>query len=159
MFTRNCAWALDSPGTMRGIVRYEPHQVTLPSGKKGIANFVIEDMVRWINKSWDQSHAGMQRFAFQQLYNDRFSGETLESMDAKFGQVKQEEIELFQKHVKELEAWTKLSGRQGYFAFLQYFGMTDQNLEKDLSVAIDASSVAGYDSFTVKKNWGRSKRY
>lgn len=177
MFARNCSWALGDPRGLAEVVKYSPHNVMLPkkktepeekeeddgwmSGRKkkqtkkqsGQANFRIEDMDRWIDKSWVQSHAGMQRFAFQQLYNVRFKNETLESMDSKFGQVSQEEIELFQKRVKELNAWAQLPGRQGYKAFLDYFGTPDTTLEADLKVALDRSSVEGYDGYTVKRFW------
>ena len=113
-------------------------------------------MKKWIDVTWKSSYIGMQRFAFQQMYNNRFCKETLDSMDKKFGQVDQQEIELFQAEVKNLCTWKNLKGEDGYKTYFAYFDVNIDTLETKLRDAIARSSRLGYHSFVVSKEWRSS---
>lgn len=145
MVARNVLWSLKKNFECAGIVDYDI------KAKK----FIITDMNKWIDLTWVSSHIGMQRFAFQQLYNSKFNKETLENLDAKFGLVDQDTITLFQQEVKKLCDWKKLSGKVGYKTFLKYFDIdiTDDQLGKLLQIALDQSTTAGYHKFVEQKEW------
>ncbi|MCJ7637694.1 MAG: hypothetical protein MUO21_09425, partial [Nitrososphaeraceae archaeon] len=143
MLARNVMWSLKKPAECKSCVGYNP----------GTKSFYISDMKKWIDITWRNSYIGMQRFAFQQLYNMKFSHETLESMDARFGQVDQKEIELFQQNVKELCKWKDLSGAEGYKTFMAFFGLSDNNLDERLKNAMKRSTSSGYHSFLFQKEW------
>lgn len=143
MLTRNVLWSLKKPNECKDCIGYNP----------GTKSFYITDMTKWINVTWQNSYVGMQRFAFQQLYNTKFSSETLESMDSRFGQVEQKEIEIFQKSVKDLCNWKNLPGKEGYKTFLEYFGLSDKDLSDRLKYAMAQSTKAGYHSFVITKDW------
>ena len=118
--------------------------------KKG---FEIVDMEKWIELTWKNGRIGMQRFAFQHLYNKTFSKETLESMDEKFGFISQEDIETFQRNVKIINNWNKLEGKKGYEAFYKYFGLEYGDMYKKQIAALNRSDKLGYHSFVIKKKW------
>ncbi len=143
MLARNVMWSLKKPAECKSCVGYNPTS----------KQFYISDMKKWIDVTWRNSYIGMQRFAFQQLYNVKFSHETLDSMDARFGQVSQSEIELFQKNVKELCKWKDLKGDEGYKTFLAFFGLSDDTLADRLKNALNRSTEAGYHSFLLQKEW------
>ena len=143
MLARNVMWSLKKPNECKSCVGYNPTT----------KSFYITDMSKWINVTWQNSYVGMQRFAFQQLYNNKFSKETLETMDNRFGQVAQDEIEIFQKSVKDLCNWKNLKGEEGYKTFLEYYGLTDDNLADRLKNAMTQSTKAGYHSFLFSKEW------
>jgi hypothetical protein len=148
MFARNVLWSLMKPNECKGVITWD----------KIKNKFVIQDKDKWIELSWKNSYVGMQRFAFQQLYNNRFKDETLDTMDSKFGQVEQKEIEVFQQEVKKLDGWKNLKGCEGYMTFLDYFGIKDYDLNSKLEWALERSHTAGYHSFVVKKQWYRYTR-
>lgn len=143
MLSRNVLWSLKKPNECKDCVTFDLTQ----------NKFRITNINKWINITWINSYIGMQRFAFQQLYNNKFSKETLETMDARFGQPDQKEIELFQKEVKNLCTWKNLNGRDGYKTFLNYFGLSDCDLEQRLTKAMDRSTALGYHAFVIQKEW------
>lgn len=143
LLTRNVLWSLMKVKDCNGVVDYNI------TDKK----FMITNMEKWIELTWKNSHAGMQRFAFQQLYNDRFNKESLQTMDDKFGLVPDTEIVVFQHEVKKLCNWNKLSGREGYKTFFEYFGLSIDDLEVRLTNALNRSSKLGYHDFIVNKEW------
>jgi hypothetical protein len=143
LLSRNVLWSLKKPGECKGCIGF--------SSKAD--KFYIKDINKWIDITWTNSYIGMQRFAFQQLYNNKFSTETLKTMDQRFGQPDQKEIELFQKEVKNLCAWKNLDGKQGYKTFLGYFNLNDNNLEQRLNSAMDRSTEMGYHAFVLQKEW------
>ena len=143
LLTRNVLWSLKKPNECNDCVGYDSRT----------QSFYITDMERWIDVTWNNSYIGMQRFAFQQLYNNKFNKETLNSMDERFGQVDQCEIELFQREVKKLCTWKNLNGREGYKTFLDYFNLNDDNLGDRLRNAMLNSTKAGYHAFVVSKEW------
>ena len=143
LLTRNVLWSLKKPNECKDCVGYDPKEKL----------FYITDIKKWIDVTWNNSHVGMQRFAFQQLYNNKFNKETLDSMDNRFGQVEQSEIELFQKEVKNLCMWKNLNGIDGYKNFLEYFELSDNNLETRLKNAMQNSTKSGYHDFVISKEW------
>ena len=146
MLARNVMWSLKKPGECKSCIGFNE------ISKK----FYITNMDKWINITWQNSYIGMQRFAFQQLYNVKFSSETFETMDSRFGQVSQSEIELFQQNVKELCKWKDLKGHEGYKTFLAFFGLSDDTLSDRLKAAMGRSTFAGYHSFLLQKEWKAS---
>jgi len=155
LLTRNVLWSLKKPIECIDCVKYD-----------AIAReFYITNIDKWINITWNNSHAGMQRFAFQQLYNNTFKNETLESMDERFGQVNQKEIELFQQEVKKLCAWKNCIGIDGYTTFLGYFGLSNSDIKNRLVRAFNKSTRSGYHNFVIQKEWkyylkkGHAKQY
>lgn len=74
-------------------------------------------------------------------------------MDQRFGQVSQNEIELFQKNVKDLCKWKDMSGIDGYKTFLGFFGLSDNDLADRLKNAMEISTNIGYHSFILQKEW------
>lgn len=146
LLARNVLWSLKKPNECKSCVGYD-------AKKK---QFYITDMEKWIDVTWNNSYVGMQRFAFQQLYNNKFHDETLDTLDKRFGQVEQYEIELFQKEVKNLCAWKNLKGKEGYKTFLEYFKLSDADLGDRLRVAMTQSEKAGYHSFVIAKEWKSS---
>jgi hypothetical protein len=99
----------------------------------------------------------MQRFAFQQLYNERFKDETLESMDDMLGTVSDKEIAVFQKAVKDIGKWKDLKGFQGYKTFMNYFGIkiTKAKLKPMMYAALDRSTELKYHDWILGKFWRR----
>lgn len=143
MLARNVMWSLKQTKECKTCLGFDSKT----------NKFYITDMKKWIDVTWKNSYIGMQRFAFQQMYNIKFASETLESMDKRFGQVSQNEIELFQKNVKDLCKWKDLSGVDGYKTFLGFFGLSDNDLADRLKNAMDRSSSIGYHSFVLQKEW------
>ena len=145
MFARNCLWSLMKPSECKNFVEWN----------KDKSKFVITDIEGWINVTWKNSYIGMQRFAFQQLYNNEFSKVSLDEMDTRFGTVEDKEISLFQNKVKELNNWGKLKGRKGYQAFFEYFNLDGMNkdLENEIYEALERSTQLKYHDFVIKRNW------
>lgn len=143
LLTRNVLWSLKKPNECIDCIGFNPNK----------KEFSITNMDKWIEVTWNNSYVGMQRFAFQQLYNNKFSGETLDSMDKRFGQVNQEEIELFQREVKQLCSWKILNGKAGYKAFFEYFGLNHVYIENKLINALNNSTKFGYHQFVITKEW------
>lgn len=140
VLARNVLWSLKKPETCLSCVGYNK-------------DFYITDINEWINTTWTNSSTGLQRFAFQQLYNKTFKNETLSSLDKRFGHVTQEEIELFQKQVKEICSWKSLNGLEGYAAFFNCFNMSTTTLKAKLQNAFSTSTKCGYHKFVVN-DWG-----
>jgi hypothetical protein len=143
LLARNVLWSLKKPNECKECIGFNSKT----------NQFYITNINKWIDITWKNSYIGMQRFAFQQLYNNKFSKETLETMDGRFGQPDQKEIELFQKEVKSLCAWKNLDGRNGYKTFLDYFGLSDDTIEQKLNNAMSRSTSLGYHSFVLQKEW------
>ncbi len=147
MYARNCLWSLMKPKDCKKCIQFDKDKKT----------FNITDIELWIDLTWKNSVVGMQRFAFQQLYNNKFNKETLETVDSKFGCVEQKDIELFQAEVKKLASWKNLKGREGYKTFLEYFGLDDKDLDKKMKDALLRSSACKYHDFVVAKQWKYNK--
>lgn len=115
--------------------------------------FKIIDLDAWIDLTWKNSHVGMQRFAFQQLYNNKYNNETLETLDSKYGMPLDEDINIFQSEVKKICNWNKLDGRNGYKEFLEYFSLKEDKLDEYMIASFELSTLNGYHDHIIKKEW------
>ena len=143
ILARNVLWTLNKPESCRNCVTYN----------KSTKAFSVTNVNKWIELTWKNSYVGLQRFAFQHLYNTKFSKETLGSLDERFGQVSTSEIELFQQEVKNICSWRLLDSKEGYKTFLTYFGLNTDDYETKLKNAFMRSSSCGYHSFVAGKEW------
>lgn len=135
MFARNVMWSIGYDTVKMMIIG---------KGKYQIRDNYMDD---WIDETWKNSHAGLQFTAFQYEYNRRFSGETLKTLDMRFGTINDQEIQIFQGIVKNINKWTKLKGAHGYQAFYEFFGLkfSTEILKKDLAKAFKQSWCCGYN--------------
>jgi hypothetical protein len=143
LLTRNVLWSLKKVSECKDCVKYDIIE----------EKFLIIDLEKWINVTWKNSYMSLQRFAFQQSYNDRFHRETISSLDERFGQVSEMEIDFFQKEIKDLQTWKNLDGVEGYQIFFKYFNLDIFKLEEKIYYAMEKSTQNGYHSFLINREW------
>jgi len=134
-FSRHCMWAIKNNG-------YNIKKC-LSWGKSGLE---IKNMKIWKKYLWDSCKTGLQRSYFQVVYEDLFGSETLESMDMRFGSPSENEIQIFQKKIKEIMNWETIDPTEGYIKYFSIFNieMTESILDKLLIKSLFKSTANKY---------------
>lgn len=133
LFARNVLWCIkDSESSFA--IKKNGH-------KKSISNFG-----KWMTVLGKTSRVGIQRFAFQQLYNNIFGKMTLEDFDTNLGQPTNDQMVKFQTEVKTILNWNNDDPMKMYMEFLNYFGITctEKEVEIRLRNAFQSSENAKY---------------